>query len=284
MMREEIAHIGETDKLSGVIGLPDAIDAAKPAVVILNSGLMHHVGASRTSVKLSRALVEQGYLVLRFDLSGIGDSPARTDNLDPTERIIQEVSRALDYVQQNYGSEQFVLYGLCSGSQNSFKTALVDKRIIGLAGVDNFGFLTTKYYLVHYLPKLLDIGHWKSFLARGGKSLFARAKRIFSRSPVEVEEDPWPYPPKEFVENGYGQLVSRGLRFLYIYTGSWAKQYNYLNQFHDMFPSVRFGNSVALHFKPKMSHSLVEPASQQFLIETVSQWLKSQDWAGLPAK
>lgn len=278
-MTEAIAHIETIDKLSGVIGLPDQIDPAKPTVVILNSGLMHHVGASRTSVKLSRALVQQGYLVLRFDLSGIGDSAARTDNLDPTERIIQEVSSALDYLQQNYGSERFVLYGLCSGSQNAFKTALVDKRIIGLAGVDNFGFLTAKYYLVHYLPKLLDVGHWKSFLGRGIKNLFASAKRIGNNTPVEVEEDPWPYPPKEFVENGYGQLVKRGLKFLYIYTGSWAKQYNYLNQFHDMFPSVKFGNSVELRFKPKMSHSLVEPDSQQFMIETVSEWLKTQTWS-----
>jgi len=266
-MHEEIAHIGETDKLSGVIGLPDSIDPAKPAVVILNSGLMHHVGASRTSVKLSRALVKQGFLVLRFDLSGIGDSAARTDKLDPTERIIREVSSALDYLQQHFGSDRFVLYGLCSGSQNSFKTALVDKRIIGLAGVDNFGFLTTKYYLVHYLPKILDVGHWKSFLTRAIKNLFASAKRIASKTPVEIEEDPWP--------------VKRGLRFLYIYTGSWAKQYNYLNQFHDMFPSVNFANSVELRFKPKMSHSLVEPDSQQFMIETVSEWLKSQDWSGV---
>lgn len=96
-MKEEVVHIGEADILSGVIGVPEIIDPVKPTVVILNSGLMHHVGASRTSVNLSRALVEQGYLVLRFDLSGLGDSMARTDNLDPTERIIQEVSLALDY-------------------------------------------------------------------------------------------------------------------------------------------------------------------------------------------
>jgi len=279
-MREEIAQIGDVDKLNGVMGLPEAIDPAKPTVVILNSGLMHHVGASRTSVQLSRALVNQGYRVLRFDLSGIGDSAARSDNLDPTERIIQEVSSALDYLQQHYGSDRFVLYGLCSGSQNAFKTTLVDKRIIGLAGVDNFGFLTKKYYLVHYLPKLLDPVHWKSFLTRGITNLFAAAKRSFNATPVEVEEDPWPYPPKEFVENGYGQLVKRGLRFLYIYTGSWAKQYNYLNQFRDMFPSVNFGNSVELHFRPKMSHNMIEPESQQFMIKTVSQWLNSQDWSG----
>lgn len=280
-MKEEIANIGDTDKLSGVVGVPDSIDPTKPTVVILNSGLMHRVGASRTSVYLSRALVKQGFLVLRFDLSGIGDSEARTVNLDPTDRIIQEVSTALDYLQHNYASERFVLYGLCSGAQNSFKAALVDNRIVGLAGVDNFGFLTKRYYLVHYLPKLFEFGHWKSFLTRNIKNLFSLSGGLFNNKPMEVEEDPWPYPPKEFVENGYGKLVTRGLRFLYIYTGSWAKQYNYLNQFNDMYPSVKFGNSVELWFKPKMTHSMVEPESQKFMIETVTQWLKSQSWSGV---
>lgn len=278
-MREVIAHIGDIDTLSGVMGLPETIDPAKPTVVILNSGLMHRVGASRTSVQLSRALVKQGYQVLRFDFSGIGDSAARSDDLDPTERIIQEVSRALDYLQQNYDSDCFVLYGLCSGAQNAFKAALVDKRIIGLAGVDNFGFLTRKYYVVHYLPKLLDLNQWKNFLTRGIKTVLAASTGAFRATPIKIEEDPWPYPPRDFVENGYGQLVKRGLSFLYIYTGSWSKQYNYLNQFHDMFPSVTFGDSVELHFRPKMSHNMVEPESQQFMIETVSTWMNSQDWS-----
>lgn len=284
-MNEQIVAIGDDFTLSGIVSLPEQIDIAKPAVVILNSGLMHRVGASRTSVGLARTLANDGFLVLRFDLSGIGDSEARTDSLDPVDRIIQEVSASLDHMQNQYGVHRFVLYGLCSGAQNAFKTALKDTRIVGLAGVDNFGFPTRWFYVAHYAPRLLQPGHWKSFIVRNTKYLFSIFKRLVNKSGYEVEEDLWPYPPKEFVEQGYGQLVERGLKFLYIYTGSWAKQYNYLNQFYDMYPSVNFGQSVELKFKPKMTHTMQEPESQQFMIDTVAHWLTSTNWSTTaPAK
>jgi len=230
--------------------------------VILNSGLMHRVGASRTSVKLSRALVNDGYIVLRFDLSNIGDSEVRAVGMDPEDRIVEEVSAAMDFLENQYQIDKFVLYGLCSGAQNSFKTAIRDSRVIGLAGVDNFGFRTKRYYFEHYKKRFLKAERWKNFVA----NIFKKNRKLFgklkSAGTVEPEEDLWPYPPKEFVEQGYKKLVRRGVKFLYIYTGSWENQYNYLNQFFDMYPSVDFKNVVDLKFKP------------QYMINSVAQWLK----------
>ena len=279
VMKEQLAAFGEGFTLNGIVNVPSQLDNSKPAVVILNSGLMHKVGTCRISVKLARELANAGYLVVRFDLSGIGDSEPRDVNLDPTDRIVQEVSTVLDSISDSYGIAKFVLYGLCSGAQNSFKTALKDERVIGLAGVDNFGFKTRRYYFVHYLPKLIQPSHWVSFISRHVKLVNSWMKRMFTRTDKPVEQDLWPYPPKEYVEQGYKKLAERGLRFLYIYTGSWVHQYNYLNQFHDMYPGVKFGRNVELIFKPQMTHSMVEPESQIFVISAIVNWLNSVDWS-----
>jgi len=277
-MTEQLASFGEGFSLNGIINVPDQLDNQKPAVVILNSGLMHKVGTCRISVKLARALANAGYLVTRFDLSGIGDSEAREVNLDPNDRIVEEVSTVLDSISESYGISKFVLYGLCSGAQNSFKTALQDDRVVGLAGVDNFGFRTKRYHVAHYLPKLIQPGHWVSFIVRHTKQVLSFIKGIVVNTPKTVVQDLWPYPPKEFIETGYKKLAQRGLRFLYIYTGSWVHQYNYLNQFYHMYPSVNFGDNVTLEYKPEMTHSMVEPESQSFVIATILGWLDSIDW------
>ncbi len=46
----------------------------KPALVILNTGIMHRIGHHRMFVSISRRLAQEGHATLRFDFSGIGDS------------------------------------------------------------------------------------------------------------------------------------------------------------------------------------------------------------------
>ena len=82
-MREKAVRFGKTKSLVGVV--TEASNGAGrdggPAVIMLNSGILHHVGACRLHVKLARALAPVGYTVMRFDHSGIGDSDARRETL-----------------------------------------------------------------------------------------------------------------------------------------------------------------------------------------------------------
>ena len=86
-MREQAVLFGKTRSLAGVVTDPpkSTEDRKRPAIVLLNSGLVHKVGPNRLNVKLARMLATMGFPVLRFDLSGIGDSKYREDNL-PVEK------------------------------------------------------------------------------------------------------------------------------------------------------------------------------------------------------
>lgn len=69
----ETAHVfGEG--LVGVLSRPRQIVAGRPAVILLNAGLVQRSGPFRVYAQLARALASCGFVVLRFDLSGRGDS------------------------------------------------------------------------------------------------------------------------------------------------------------------------------------------------------------------
>lgn len=73
-MREETCVFGSANPLVGIITHPE-IDVGLPTVILLNAGLIHRIGPNRVYVRLARHLAGLGFQVLRFDLSGIGDSP-----------------------------------------------------------------------------------------------------------------------------------------------------------------------------------------------------------------
>jgi pimeloyl-ACP methyl ester carboxylesterase len=132
-MRDRIVNLGEKNKLVGILsqaeGNPPGI--ARPAVIILNAGLIHRVGPNRTFVDLSRQLSQQGFNVLRFDFSGIGDSDPREDHLPFEKSAPQEVCLAMDHLAQEGMAAEFVLIGLCSGAAIAFQVASLDQRVIG---------------------------------------------------------------------------------------------------------------------------------------------------------
>jgi hypothetical protein len=75
-VREESLYFGEGGRLFGVLTEPGAGSTRRawPAVVFLNVGANHRVGPHRMYITLARELAARGYLGLRFDLAGLGDS------------------------------------------------------------------------------------------------------------------------------------------------------------------------------------------------------------------
>lgn len=121
-------RFGAHGTLVGVLAGPDQ-RVSQTAVVILNAGLIHHVGPHRWHVQLARALAAEGLTSLRFDFSGIGDSAARPDNLPIFEIVEREPREAMDELAR-HGCRRFVLLGICSGAYSAFRAAAVDERVI----------------------------------------------------------------------------------------------------------------------------------------------------------
>lgn len=134
-MKEEAQSFGTRVALRGIVTHPQQQEGgdtgARPAIVLLNSGLVHHVGPHRLYVKAARDLARRGHLVMRMDFSGIGDSEKRKDSLRFERAAVEEAREALDFLAKRHGAQRFGLGGLCSGAEIAFRTALEDERVVG---------------------------------------------------------------------------------------------------------------------------------------------------------
>src|SRR5260370_12872393 len=224
-MREKALFCGDPPILLGITSEPPTSTPApeRPAFLILNAGLVHRVGPARKSVRLARRLAADGYLTMRFDLSGIGDSEPRRDTLSFDERAILDVRQAMDHLQRTRGVRRFVLMGLCSGADNSFRTALRDDRVMGAVMIDTFGYRTPGFYLRHYGRRLLRPKAWRRLALRVAGRVRQRAERVLG---VDRPQPPAPPPPPyarefppqaEFVA-GVRALVDRGAHLHFVYS------------------------------------------------------------------
>jgi acetyl esterase/lipase len=123
---EEVVYLGP-DRLFGVVTRPPApAPVAGATVVLLNSGRIDHVGPGRLWVELARSWAATGLSVVRVDLSGLGDSPARAGQ--PADVVyspgavddVAEIARAVSPADPS----AVVLMGLCSGAYHSVQAAL----------------------------------------------------------------------------------------------------------------------------------------------------------------
>jgi pimeloyl-ACP methyl ester carboxylesterase len=130
-MREEAVQFGNLRSLVGIVTSAAPGHTDKPGVVLLNPGIVHRVGPGRIYVKIARALAAQGFTVLRFDFSGIGDSSVRLDNRRFEESSVDEARAAMTFLQATRDINRFILLGGCSGAVASLETARADRRAIG---------------------------------------------------------------------------------------------------------------------------------------------------------
>jgi pimeloyl-ACP methyl ester carboxylesterase len=160
LVREEIVRF---DGMIGVLTEPAGrVPDDRPAVFLLNVGANHHIGSGRVYVSLARDWAAQGFRVLRFDRSGLGDSPARPgaeENYVFAPYGVEETQSAMSFLGRTRGVTTFVLAGVCSGAYYAYHSALADPRVVGA--------------IIMNLPTF----HWKE-----GDSLDARTRATFRSS------------------------------------------------------------------------------------------------------
>src|SRR5262245_15562072 len=109
MVTEHATIFDAGQPLAGIVTEPAAAVAPGVGVVVVNAGVVHRVGPNRMSVRLARALAARGFLAARFDLSGLGDSPARRDALPFEQAAVEETRRVMSSLQKAHGVDRFVL-------------------------------------------------------------------------------------------------------------------------------------------------------------------------------
>ncbi|MEM5386898.1 alpha/beta hydrolase [Paraburkholderia phymatum] len=168
------------DGLFGVSCRPRRAADDAPAVLLLNTGGVHHVGDGRLSVLLARRLASQGVPALSIDIGGLGDSRVRDPSLTFDEiyahHAVDDTLAAVDWLVAQ-GHSRVVVFGVCTGAYVSLQTALAHPNVVGCVGVNLPYFLwpkTRSDSRVRHTPmraysrSLRSIAKWRRLLT--GKS------------------------------------------------------------------------------------------------------------------
>ncbi len=118
--RESVVVFSD-DHLVGAVSEPE-IRSDNPAVILLNTGSDHRVGPHGMYASLARRWAALGFPVLRFDLTGIGDSDRdeRVDIIDSYPRsALKDVGSAIEYMREHRGHSRIILAGICSGGYHA---------------------------------------------------------------------------------------------------------------------------------------------------------------------
>lgn len=282
-VKERATIFGDGAALLGIVSPAGAVDPGRPAVLLLNAGIVYRVGPARNTVKLARRLARDGFLALRFDLSGLGDSEARDDALSMEEHASLDIRQAMDHLAKTRGVSRFVLVGLCSGADNGLRAAVQDPRVVGCVLMDGYGYRTPGYFLRYYGRRL---GRWESWVGFGRRMTArlehrlsewaARARRPEGDGlPTQAARVPqWQrkFPPRAAFEADLRELLERGVAMYFIYTSAMESYYNYQEQFQDAFPRLEMRGLIDTRFFESTDHTFTERHNQRALIDAVAAW------------
>ena len=273
---EQAVLFGSRNSLVGIVtkGV-SAAPADCPAVVILNTGIVHRVGHHRMFVTMSRALAAAGYAVLRFDFSGIGDSDSRDDGLSPEDACMADIKDALDWLERDLKASHMILIGLCSGADNAVLYGHTDPRILGLVLMDPSIPTTMRYYVDNVAQRLARMQSWFNVLS--GRS---RTVRMFMRLMLSTMQPGWKAGRyglqarifRRTIERHYQSLVDNRVEILAIFTEETSRQ-TYREQMIEALPNVSFGDRLKLEFFPGSDHTFLLEADRSRVIQLILQWV-----------
>jgi pimeloyl-ACP methyl ester carboxylesterase len=280
-MRERAVRFGEGSGIVGILSSAAQPGHDAPGILLLNAGILHRVGACRLHVRLARRLAAEGFPVLRFDFSGIGDSEVRRDGLSFEESSVVETREAMDLMTSKVSASRFVAIGLCSGADAAVEAASADERIVGLGLLDPWVYRTPRYYLRRFGPKLFRPSAWAhSIRVRvrpGPDATGLPSLEEAEEGDIELPTYVRVFPPRRETEERFRKFVSRDLEICAVLTGGQPGHYNYEGQFRQCFRRANLGERLVEIYRPAADHIFTDLAEQEGLIETLVSWA-SERW------
>ena len=257
-VRESVHVFGEG--LVGIVGQPSTAARQATAVILLNAGLVHRVGPFRGYVQLARLLADAGFVVLRFDQPGLGDSRAPV----ATESVRDNAIRAaMALVTAETGVARFVLGGICSAADDAFNAADIDRRIVGLLLLDGLAYPTPGYWIRHVAPRIIDPRRvWRQL----------RAVLAGRQSQGNFRD----FPSQAEARRKLAELVVRDIRILFVYTGAVYRYFNHRGQLADCLGRAARAPQVSLEYWPECDHTFYLRRDRRRLQAAVLGWMQQQ--------
>jgi dienelactone hydrolase len=278
--RERVVRFGPEQSLMGILTTPREVRPGAPHVVLVNAGIVHRVGPNRVYVDIARSLAAQGFPVLRFDLSGLGDSEPSSTAPSLGEAAVTDVRAAFDFLKSTRQATEFVISGLCLGANYSFLAALADERVIGVMVLDPTVPRTTRGRLVHLgrrvthlatLREVVTLRHplWRKSFARLRQAAVPEFAVDWGGRRAGAETS---LPEKDIAQDALQRLIDRRVRLMFVFTGGVNHVYNYRDQLFDLLPGLDFRQQLRLEYMPNTDHAVSDRASRATLLDAISDW------------
>lgn len=280
MVRQRVVKFGSATPLAGVLTEPPSGVAKQPvAVILLNSGILHHVGANRLHVQIAHRLAASGFASFRFDLSGIGDSEARRDELSFEQSSPLETREAIDYLERAHGVRRVVLMGLCSGADVAHLTAIDDERVVGLGLLDPWAYRTPSYHVYYYGRRLVTPAVYRNWIRMRWTRLLNNLRSRSRTGTLDADMYEIPryvrvFPPRDQVARELTAFMRRNVELCVIFSGG-LEEYNHRGQYAASFTDVDFGARLREEYVPEAEHVFTRLDHQEFVVRELSGWVQS---------
>ena len=266
--------MGKSGALFGILTRASA--SREVGVLILNAGLLHHVGPFRLHVLLARLLGERGFTTLRIDQSGKGESFSRPDKAY-ADAILEDYDDALS-ILRHHGVTRIVLVGLCSGADDALQIAVARDSVVGLVMLDGYAPKGSSYLFHHYFRRIGKPGVWLRFLGRWLSTRRASAEEPPVSLALGLRN--WKSQPEMLAD--IRALLERGTRMMAVFTGGVEDYYNHPGQLSRCFPELAGSGRLQEDFFPDAEHVYVTVGQRERLLLRLGQWFNDSFRADPP--
>jgi dienelactone hydrolase len=238
MRTERPVFFGADASLFGIVTQPPADEIRRRAVILLNAGADHHIGASRLYVSMARRWAQHGYVVLRMDFGGVGDSGTRPERIDDDvfpQEAMDDIRAAIEFLRGSYDVHDVTLVGLCSGAYHALRAAVAGLSVnrILMVNPQNYfwkpGETLRGLQLVEvvrnpgvYRERVFSLAAWKRMVT-GHVNILRIVKIYFQRSLLATESTLRDIARRLHLRlpNDLGteleEVVARGVRVVFVF-------------------------------------------------------------------
>ena len=173
--KESVLHFTcEGEQLVGILAEPTEHAPAEVGVLIIVGGPQYRAGSHRQFTLLARHLAANGYVALRFDYRGMGDSTGRVDERRDFLGVDADIAAAIAaLLAARPALKRVVLWGLCDAASAAllYLASTRDPRIAGVAllnpWVRSAATLAQTHVKHYYWRRLREPEFWRKLLSGG---------------------------------------------------------------------------------------------------------------------
>lgn len=288
--------------LYGMLHSPTRLPIRKTAIIILSPGIKSRIAPHRLYVKMAERYALEGYVVLRFDYHGLGDSEGDVTETYVADlyrsiqqgRYVDDVLDAMDYMEREKGIGKFVVGGLCGGAITGLLAGSGDSRVVGLIGLgipvildgaqaDAAANMTegqAQTLKSSYFGKLTDIKSWIRFLSFKSdyriiwRTLFKKKPDRSSAQNLERTGDSNFNP---LFPAAFQRMVFSSRKLLLIFSEMdrlyWEYDEKFWQRYSDLYRDHM--NCVDVRVLKNANHIMSFSESQLEMLNWTSEWLSS---------